>query len=780
MLIRKILSTSWQALAALWALIILFNVCLQVHYLLKNGFDYDHSHLYPIVNVDDTRVAALDNLSTIANYRVVYMAGIPAESAEHFDAFVKETNEQWQAPSGLKKVRWEGAEINEYYSFYRLISDRLMNLIDQHTISQLSDEELLARALESLTAVGQSTFIAKTDDPLGFFARWAQKRLPQSTLLSSGDTFKIYGDNYVWAIFIYEAAPNLEGLSPSEMLRATDELRKTAQRIHPLARVLVNGRPYLSAVLYRDQLQEIVATALLSLLIMYALLRRWSTSPRLFMLVCMSIGSGLVMGMTALHVIYNKLSLWAMLLSAPMAGVSCILAVFYLLTQREFPKLSFSAFIERISAPILWLTFIVAVSYGLLYIVPLPGIREFSVFSCACIISSTITVMLLFPAIRIDPISHSDFSRKMTYWVHKFPRLSLSHWQTKPTDYTAAALAFFVVLTAGFIQLDFDQDIGDLSARHQGVHAEHRLVNSLLTLPDTEHFFVINAPTPQDVLMSEEALRLGFVQRGMNKFDMTTTCLSKWFPSYTRQQSVEALRQDMFERIRAPLSDILGYPLPEPQPPQIEVTFEEWLASPSASPVRHLWLDVPHGYSSIIQIAGIDEDNFPALEQLAESIAGATFVNTIGDLNELISQYRYTYVGIFVLAVVCTFTVCLFHYGLRSWRIVIPPLLGVASGISLGSWVGLSFTVFSALSMVLIYGLGISIAILYYTSDEHESLSFSLTAFATIISTCSFAMLGLSTTPAIATLCLTVAFGLAVTGFIILFIRQKLRQSING
>ena len=374
MLIRKILSTSWQALAALWALIILFNVCLQVHYLLKNGFDYDHSHLYPIVNVDDTRVAALDNLSTIANYRVVYMAGIPAESAEHFDAFVKETNEQWQAPSGLKKVRWEGAEINEYYSFYRLISDRLMNLIDQHTISQLSDEELLARALESLTAVGQSTFIAKTDDPLGFFARWAQKRLPQSTLLSSGDTFKIYGDNYVWAIFIYEAAPNLEGLSPSEMLRATDELRKTAQRIHPLARVLVDGRPYLSAVLYRDQLQEIVATALLSLLIMYALLRRWSTSPRLFMLVCMSIGSGLVMGMTALHVIYNKLSLWAMLLSAPMAGVSCILAVFYLLTQREFPKLSFSAFIERISAPILWLTFIVAVSYGLLYIVPLPGI----------------------------------------------------------------------------------------------------------------------------------------------------------------------------------------------------------------------------------------------------------------------------------------------------------------------------------------------------------------------------------------------------------------------
>lgn len=778
MLIRKILSTSWQALAALWALIILFNVCLQVHYLLKNGFDYDNSHLYPIVNVDDTRVAALDNLSTIANYRVIYMAGIPAESAEKFDGFVKEINRSWQAPTGLKKVRWEGAEINEYYSFYRLISDRLMNLIDQHTITHLTDEELLARALESLTAVGQSTFIAKADDPLGFFARWAQKRLPKSTLLSTGDTFKIYGDDYVWAIFIYEAAPNLNGLSASAMLRSAQELDQVVRRINPKARVLVDGNPYLSAILYRDQLQEIVAVALLTLFIMYTVLRRWSTSPRLFMLVCLSIGSGLIMGMTALHVVFNKLSLWAMLLSAPMAGVSCILAVFYMLTQREYPNDSFSAFIERITAPLFWLMFIVAVSYGLLYIVPLPGIREFSVFSCASIISSSITVMLLFPAIRIEPISHSDFSRKMAEWVHKFPRLSLAHWQTKPTDYTAAALVFFVIIGAGFLQLDFEQHIGDLTNRPQEAYAEHRQVNSLLTLPDTEHFFVVSAATAQDVLMSEEALRLGFVQRGMNKFDMTTTCLSKWFPSYTRQQSIETLRLAMFERIRAPLSDILGYQLPIPQPPQVEVTFEEWLASASANPVRHLWLDVPQGYSSIIQIAGIEEENFPALEQLANSIAGVTFVNTVGDLNELISQYRYTYVGIFILAVVCSFTVCLFHYGLRSWRIVIPPLIGVAAGISLGSWVGLPFTIFSALAMVLIYGLGIGIAILYYTSDEHESLSFSLTAFATAICTCSFAMLGLSATPAIATLNLTVAFGLAVTGFIVLFIRQNPKPSV--
>ena len=76
-----------------------------------------------------------------------------------------------------------------------------MNLVDQHTIAASSDDELLARALESLTGIGQASLIPKADDPLGFFDRWAKKRLPRSTVVSSGDTLKLYADNRVWAIF---------------------------------------------------------------------------------------------------------------------------------------------------------------------------------------------------------------------------------------------------------------------------------------------------------------------------------------------------------------------------------------------------------------------------------------------------------------------------------------------------------------------------------------------------------------------------------------------------
>ena len=325
------------------------------------------------------------------------------------------------------------------------------------------------------------------------------------------------------------------------------------------------------------------------------------------------------------------------------------------------------------------------------------------------------------------------------------------------------------------MQANFSQRIQDLTFVSPELAAEEETVDQLLTLPNTDRFFIVTASSPENVLMSEEALRLGFVPRGLNKTNMTTTCISKWFPSYTRQTDIEKLRMAMFERVKAPLSELLDYPLASPSPIQLDVTFEDWLESPSARSVRHLWLNVPQGYSSIVQVAGMNESQMNVLYRLANHLAGVTFVDIKGDSNNFLAQYRYIFIGIFVLAVVCSFTVSLFHYGLRSWRIVIPSLFGVACAVSLSSWFGMTFSLFSAMSMVVIYGIGIAIALLYYTNEENEDLSFSLTTFAFLSCSLSFCFIGLSSTPAIKTFGLTTALGILSTGIIILLVRPKAR-----
>ena len=165
------------------------------------------------------------------------------------------------------------------------------------------------------------------------------------------------------------------------------------------------------------------------------------------------------------------------------------------------------------------------------------------------------------------------------------------------------------------------------------------------------------------------------------------------------------------------------------------------------------------------------------LVDLGEHLAGVTFVDVTGDANNFLAQYRFIFTGIFILSVVCSFTVSLFHYGLRSWRIVVPALAGVLCSVSLTSWFGMPFTVFSAMALILLYAIGMIIALLYYTNEENEALSFSLTTFTFLAISFSFCFIGLSSTPAIKSLGLSTALGVLSTGIIILLVRPKPKES---
>lgn len=771
--IRKLLLQSLQVLASLWALILIFCLCIQGHHFLKNGLDYDLAHVYPDYWVDDARNAAKENLSEIANYRTIVMVGFPASQARHFDRYIADIKTQWQVPDNLKPVQWNALDINEYFAFYRLISNRLMNLVDQHTITKLSDEELLARSVESLTAVGQPTFIAKADDPLGFFARWAQKRMPKSTILPRGDTLKLYAEDMVWGIFIFQAQADRSQLNPYKLTRSIESLREIVRQMDPQAQVLVHGRPFESAVAAQEQISELIAILCFHLLLIGALVWLWSRSSKMAWLTVLCVTSSYVFSLAVIIVMFQKLTLWTLVAGSAITGLNVGFVAFYLFAQRLYPHESPLDILDRILSRLLWILGIAFLSCSLLYLIPVPTIKQLSVFFCSSAISGAVTLILFFPLLTDQPLEHTDFSRRMEMYCRYFPRFSFTHWQTKPSDYTASLTVLLICTLIGFIQIRFDQSIEDFISIPDSVTTQEAHVDSLLTLPSNTKFFLITTPTVQETLMAEEALRLAFVQRGLTDDGMTTTCLSKWFPSIERQHHIEALRHVMFEKVRQPLSSILGYPLKEPDPVQLDITFEQWLNSPTASPIKYLWLNLPQGTGSIIQIAGIDDEGIVKLQELSYLIAGASYVDTIKDTNQLLDQYRYIYVGIFALFVVCSLTISLFHYGFRSWRVVVPPLVGIALAISLLAWFGLPFTVFGALSMVVSYGFGIGLSLIYFATENNET-KFSLTTFTFLAMAISFGIIGLSATPAIKQFGLTGAVTLTLTGICLLLIRPKM------
>ena len=67
----------------------------------------------------------------------------------------------------------------------------------------------------------------------------------------------------------------------------------------------------------------------------------------------------------------------------------------------------------------------------------------------------------------------------------------------------------------------------------------------------------------------------------------------------------------------------------------------------------------------------------------------------------------------------------------------------------------------------------LAIALLYYTNEENEDLSFSLTTFGFLSSSFAFCVIGLSSTPALHIFGLTTAMGILSSGIITLLIRPQ-------
>ena len=161
--------------------------------------------------------------------------------------------------------------------------------------------------------------------------------------------------------------------------------------------------------------------------------------------------------------------------------------------HRYYSLLSPVTVFDRILKPLLWIIFNVSIALLLLYLVPLPSVRQMSVFMASGLIGCAITLILIFPSFNPGPIAESDFSKKMLSFSHYFPRFSLKHWQEKPTDYSAIGITVAVILLSGYMQLNFSQNIQHMTYISEELKDEENQVQQLLSLPSTDKFFIVTA-----------------------------------------------------------------------------------------------------------------------------------------------------------------------------------------------------------------------------------------------------------------------------------------------
>jgi predicted exporter len=180
------------------------------------------------------------------------------------------------------------------------------------------------------------------------------------------------------------------------------------------------------------------------------------------------------------------------------------------------------------------------------------------------------------------------------------------------------------------------------------------------------------------------------------------------------------------------------------------LTPEAWLASPAATPFRHLWLGpTAAGVASVVVPLGAPPA--AALSAAAEGLAAVTMVDKAAGVSRLFAQYRAAFgygLGVAMLVVLVVLSV---RYGARrAGAVVVPALLGLGAALALAGYRAMPVTLFSVMALILVLGVGVNYAIFLVEGRGRSGATGVAVLLCAATTVLSFGLLAFSGTPALA------------------------------
>ena len=114
---------------------------------------------------------------------------------------------------------------------------------------------------------------------------------------------------------------------------------------------------------------------------------------------------------------------------------------------------------------------------------------------------------------------------------------------------------------------------------------------------------------------------------------------------------------------------------------------------------------------TVLMLAGVEPKHLPFLTKAAEAVPGAYFVDITRGMSEGLSLYRDLILIVLAAGIVLLWALLTLRFGRESWRAVLPSALGILAALAVFGWTGTPVTIFTALGLVLVLGLGVEYGI---------------------------------------------------------------------
>lgn len=732
--------TALRAAALAWAVLVL-GAALGLGIAQGRGalrFETDIMALLPREEQDPALEAAKDQVARDLGRRVVLMVGSPDRARARGAALSLRDDLVTRGLVTAHSDTPDMERLKRLGAAYFPHRGALLSAADRASLDQDQGAQLARRALAGIygfAGMADSTLLSR--DPFLLFPKFlADLPVPARNLAMDEGLPSVTEAGTTWVMLSLVLAGEPYSLAIQEQLAAVLDAMPADIGLLRLGAVFFARDGAASAM------EESSRIGLISLggtiLLVLAVFR----SARPLLLSVLALSAGLVTALGACFALFGSIHVAAQLFGASLIGIAVDYALLYfgqVFTQRTHPM----ARMAKIRSGMMLGGATTILGYGALALAPFPGLKQVAVFSAAGLLGSLVSVLVWFPLLdnspprSLGPRTRRAVQALAGLWMHRGRRLAM--------------VAILTGLAAwGAIRFQVDDDIRRQQTLSPALVAQQAEIQRLAGLGAWGRYILVDGDDEQQVLEREEdlAARLAGLAG--------VTSAARFVPSARRQADNARLVQD---RLLAPhlAAHLAGLgleriELAQPHPP---LTLDSIRATGALGILDSLVL-APNRHVVLLDGTG----------DIAVAIAhapGVHLVDPAADMSGLLARYRQRAVGLAAASVVLMAPLLVWRYGARrAVAVLAVPVLAVVLAPLLLAGLGMGFSFFGAMALVLVLSMGSDYALFLAEDKDGDPVTGFSVALAVATTLLSFGLLALSQVAAVRAFGATMLVGVAL------------------
>lgn len=465
----------------------------------------------------------------------------------------------------------------------------------------------------------------------------------------------------------------------------------------------------------------------------------------------LTVGSGLLAGITALVVVFDSIHAIALVFGASLIGISIDYALHYLVLPSSTGTASTRLAQIRPGLRLGLLT--TACGFAALAVTPTILLAQISLYSIAGLIAAYATVVLILPVLPCRDVRNQSPVRAL-YERINHGLLKVRIGAAQRLSILAAAILGLVAMA---IYLPANDDIAALGHGDAALINDARIIGQTLGMGGNPQFIRIDGDNVQDRLETAEAVRTALEPFLRDGVVGSLFGLADVIPSINRQrENRDLVASELVDPYGAKLQAALPFKIStDDTPPDFLEPDQGLLASiPGLA-------NLQQGETDIMRINAVQ--NPDAIRNAIAEIHTARLINPRETITAQFGQYRNWAVLALAASLIAAGILAIIRYGiLGGLSVLAAPLIAILLAVIGAYAVGVTINFFAVMALFLVFAIGADYAIFTAESQHHGQQD--ETRFAVFLSLISsilaFGLLATSSVPVVNAIGTIISIGL--------------------